>query len=49
MTGVMDRLLKLVGGSVTLKLLLLGVVFLVVPAMLYGRFAEVDAQRQQLR
>lgn len=44
----MDRLLKLVGGSVTLKLLLLGVVFLVVPAMLYGRFAEVDAQRQQL-
>lgn len=48
MTGVMDRLLKLVGGSVTLKLLLLGVVFLVVPAMLYGRFAEVDAQRQQL-
>ena len=42
----MHRLLRLFSGSLTAKLLLLAIVFLVVPAILYGRFEAADRERQ---
>jgi two-component system sensor histidine kinase ChvG len=44
----MHRLLRLFSGSLTAKLLLLAIVFLVVPAILYGRFEAADRERQEL-
>lgn len=44
----MHRVLRLFGGSLTAKLLLLAIVFLVVPAILYGRFETADRERQEL-
>ncbi|WP_374367977.1 sensor histidine kinase [Dongia sp.] len=41
-------MLKTLVGSVLVKLVLIGLVFLTVPMMLYGRFAAVDEERQQL-
>jgi two-component system sensor histidine kinase ChvG len=44
----MHRVLRLFSGSLTAKLLLLAIVFLVVPAILYGRFESADRERQEL-
>jgi two-component system sensor histidine kinase ChvG len=44
----MHRVLRLFSGSLTAKLLLLAIVFLVVPAILYGRFEAADRERQEL-
>jgi two-component system sensor histidine kinase ChvG len=41
-------MLRALFGSVLVKLVLLGLVFLSVPMILYGRFATVDEERQQL-
>ena len=39
---------KTLVGSVLVKLILIGLVFLTVPMILYARFAAVDEERQQL-
>ncbi|MBL8710327.1 MAG: sensor histidine kinase [Rhodospirillaceae bacterium] len=41
-------MLRTLVGSVLVKLVLIGLVFLIVPMILYGRFAAVDEERQQL-
>src|SRR5215813_13727607 len=35
-------------SSVTVKLMVVSAVFLIVPALLYGRFEQADAERKQL-
>ena len=42
----MTRFLRLISRSLTGKFIVLAAMFMIVPAMLYGKFAEADAERQ---